>query len=70
MAMWQLAAARSRPMGSRSTKPRPLIRDSVQKSRWFVHAEAGAAAVLASEVALFRRQIAISTYDGEARPVG
>ena len=36
MAMWQLAAARSRPMGSRSMNPRLLVRDSVQKSSLFV----------------------------------
>ena len=36
MAMWQLAAACSRPMGSRSTNPKLLIRDSVQKSSLFV----------------------------------
>ena len=36
MAMWQLAAARSRPMGSRSTKPRLFVREVVQKSTPFV----------------------------------
>ena len=36
MAMWQLAAARSMPMGSRSRNPRLLVRDSVQKSSLFV----------------------------------
>ena len=36
MAMWQLSAARSGVGGSRSAKPRLLVRETVQKSRKFV----------------------------------
>ena len=36
MAMWQPAAARSALTGSRSRKPRLLVRETTQKSRWFV----------------------------------
>ena len=36
MAMWQLAAARSMPMDSRSRNPRLFVREMVQKSSLFV----------------------------------
>ena len=36
MATWQLAAARSMPMDSRSRKPRTFVREMVQKSSPFV----------------------------------
>ena len=36
MATWQLAAARSRLMGSRSRNPSVFVREMVQKSSLFV----------------------------------
>ena len=36
MVMWQLAAARSMPMGSRSGNPSVFVREMVQKSSPFV----------------------------------